>query len=255
MEGKSLFQNDFYDAIYKAKSVRKYSNEEISNERLEKILVFADKMTPLFNNIQTSFKMLKPSQVKSFFPLYSPQYICFYSSKIEGYLENAGYMMQQMYLYFVSKNIGACWITSARPVKELLYNDELDYVAMMAFGTPDEENHRKSINEFNRKPLKSIRNFDENEKIFEAARLAPSGHNAQPWYFTRSNKGYAAHAKTGFSLYKKLLGLKYEIDIGIALCNITVAAKEFNKNVKFYINEKDIVSKQGYEYIISFRIV
>ena len=59
----------------------------------------------------------------------------------------------------------------------------------------------------------------------EAARLAPSGMNAQNWYFFAENgQIHCYRKKTAFSFATPRLGC---IDIGIALCHIAEESKNF----------------------------
>jgi nitroreductase len=50
-----------------------------------------------------------------------------------------------------------------------------------------DELHRNSVAEFKGQPMSKISKVDGMDDIIEAARLAPSGVNNQPWFITGRN--------------------------------------------------------------------
>ena len=82
--------------IYTRRSVRKYSPGKIDDETLGKIMEFCGEIKPLYSNIKVRFEMVEKEDVKSIIPWITPKVLAFFSQKTAGYLENAGFMLQQM---------------------------------------------------------------------------------------------------------------------------------------------------------------
>ena len=93
-------------------------------------------------------------------------------------------MLQQMDLYLSASGIGSCWQGIPKPTKEVLQGSTLEFIILIAFGKPAETLHRSNLSGFKRKPLNEITDIKDTAKILEAAHLAPSAGNSQPWFFT-----------------------------------------------------------------------
>jgi hypothetical protein len=78
----------------------------------------------------------------------------------------------------------------------------------------------------------------------EAARLAPSGINAQNWYFAAENGKIHCYRKKA----NPILGFIYNklacIDMGIALCHIAVERDGFS-----FIKEPGVPDRKGHVYM------
>jgi len=111
----------------------------------------------------------------------------------------------------------------------------------MSFGKPTEPLHRE-LNEFKRKPLSAI--SEGTDDRLEAARLAPSGVNAQNWYFIAENGKIHCYRKKA----NPLLGFIYNklacIDIGIAIYHIAAESENF-----IFIKEKNPPERKGCIYM------
>ena len=179
----------------------------------------------------------------------TPQLISIYSEDKPGYLENAGFMFQQMDLYLQSIGLGACWLGMGRMnAKAKNAAEGMKFVMLIAFGFPKGEPLRSGVEEFKRKGLAEI--SDRTDARLEPARLAPSSINSQPWYFT--HEGDVTHVycvQQGF-LKAKTIGYMNSIDVGIALAHMYVANPE---SFRFFKAESP-ASVKGYGYIGSFEI-
>ena len=85
------------EMIYHRRSCRSFTGEPVSEELLQGVRAFP--MKPLYPDIKVHWDILPRSQVKCICPWTTPQVICVYSEEKEGYLENVGFMFQQMDLY------------------------------------------------------------------------------------------------------------------------------------------------------------
>ncbi len=248
-------QNNLYDFIFKRKSVRKYDLSPLDKKTLEDILSCMNSVKPMYENIKVEMKIVTQDVVKSLLPIKAPYYILLSSENKEGYLTNAGFILQQVDLFLSANGVGGCWVGMAKPKKEILMESNLEYVIALAFGNPAETIHRESISEFKRKPIEEIRDIDKEDDILESARLAPSATNSQPWYFKVTNDRIDAFCvKSNFIkaiIYKKL----NQIDMGIALCHLWIAGEHFGRDVSFIFDKE--ASKNppgGYDYIGSYKL-
>lgn len=230
------------DMIYRRKSVRSYTGKPVEEALLEKIQAYTRELKPLYPEITVHAEIVNRDQVKCFLPWTTPQLIAIYSEEAEGYLENAGFMFQQLDLYLQSIGLGSCWLGMGRiNVKSV---DNLSFVILIAFGYPKGEALRSDVKEFKRKTLSQI--ADREDVRLEPARLAPSSVNSQPWYFTHEEEWI--HAYCALKGLLKLSGMGYmnRIDMGIALAHMYAAYPETFRFAK--------LDGKGKGYIGSFMI-
>ena len=236
---------DVYEYIFKRKSVRKYKSTHLSAEELTKIQDRINTLVPLHPEIKCSVK-IRPT-VNSFLKRGASHFIVFISEEKEGYLENIGFLGQQLELYFSSQGLGACWLGMSKTAQD----ETLPFIISIAVGYPDGTVHR-NMAEFKRKTIAEI--SEGSDQRLEAARLAPSSINSQGWYFIANNGIiHCYRAKLGV-IKNYLLGKFIAIDFGIALCHLCVAGKHFGPAKEFHFSqEKDSPKKDGFIYAGSIR--
>lgn len=232
--------------IRKRKSTRNFLPTPLDEITLLQIEDYANRIKPLFPEIKTSFKISDESQVQNYMPIKAPHYISIYSEQAEGCLVNAGFIFQQLDLYLSSLNLGSSWGGTEKTIEED-QDGKMNFIAIIAFGKAEGNPHRE-YNEFKRKSLSEITNVEDIK--LDAARIAPSSTNSQPWYFVKEyNKYHVFCIKHNMS--KKLLYEKLNlIDIGIALGSLYT---EFKDSFRFNIS-KAAPTKAGYTYIGTFTL-
>jgi Nitroreductase len=231
-----------YDSIFVRKSVRKYKKENLSAEQQAGILDFAGKAIPLYPGIKTKVKIVSPSEINTLMAVKAPHYLLIYSEKKEGDLLNAGVVLQQIDLYLSSQGIGSCWLGVAKPKVTTL--DGLEYVIMLAIGDSQEPVYRESVSDFNRKPLIEI---SQGEDIrLEAARLAPSARNGQPWFFVCEDGNIKIYKKKPSGLLNAVFDRLTQIDVGIAMSHLLLASEKYGLEFLFDDNKVELPSKADY---------
>jgi len=237
---------DNYDIIFKRKSIRRYDPNPLDNEQLEKIESMIKDLKPLYEDIETEIRIISSEDVKTRVMKKAPHYIAVFSEEKKGYLNNVGYMVQQMDLLLSAEGIGTCWQGIPTPKSDIIKSSNLKFIILMAFGEPDEPLYRQDVSEFKRKPLEKITDIENYEEMLEAARLAPSATNSQPWFLSGSKDSIDVYSvKPNF--LKALVVKKYiPIDIGILLYHLQVIAEHLGKNPKIVFKEG--LDKKGYEY-------
>ena len=213
---------ELYEMIFKRKSFhlfRNIGNEHLTEEELKDIEEEFLKFKPLVEDIKVKIKIVKKESI-----LRGQEYcILFYSEKKENYLQNIGYLGEQLDLYLVSKNIGSLWFGIGKPDEQQL--DGLDYVIMIAIAKVDSpDKFRKDMYKSKRKELSEIWSGDKYLDIGDIVRFAPSACNTQPWKVEASDKEikvyrYRKEGKRGIMPKDKVIYYN-QIDIGIFLCFI-----------------------------------
>ncbi len=238
-----------YDAIFTRKSVRKYDMMPLSEEVMGEIKNYADNLMPLDDGIRYSISYLSEVDSKLLIPAkVAPHYICIYSEKKDGYLMNAGFLLQQIDLYLSAKGIGSCWLGIFKPKKEVDTQNGLEFVILLAFGNPKEAVHRKNTSEFSRKSFLEISSIKGAEKLLEPVRLAPSATNSQPWFFSGDLKEIVVSRQKLSKLKAQFLGRFNQIDTGIALYHLWLSLEHEGKTVAFDHNNAD--APEGYEFMV-----
>ncbi|MCL2703926.1 MAG: nitroreductase [Defluviitaleaceae bacterium] len=225
------------EIIRKRKSIRKYDPAALDSATLEKVRAQIENVKPLYPDIRYSIEIT--NKTKGLFNIKAPHYLIFGSEEKEGAYENIGFVGQQLDLFLSAAGLGACWLGASKPQE--IEASVLPHVISLAFGKPGEPLHR-DLSEFKRKPLSDI--SQGSDKRLEAARLAPSGVNAQNWYFIADNNKILCYRKKS----NPLLGFFYNklgcIDMGIALCHIAEESENFN-----YIKEANVPGRKGCVYM------
>lgn len=165
--------------IYKRRSMRKFdSGMKLTKEELDDVMERVSALSPLCPDIKLSYRLLPREQTNAKWGEYC---LLVYSEKKPNYLQNIGYMIEELDLYFASLDIGACWYGMGRVSKEEGEYEGLPYAIMIAFGKSRPEDFRTDRSEFDRKPLSDIWEGELALDAAEAARYSPSACNSQPW--------------------------------------------------------------------------
>ena len=211
-----------YPYIFKRRSVRKFDMTPLRESQLHDIRTFAQTMLPLYPAIRVEYRL--DSSVRNILPVKAPHNFIISSEAKEGYLENVGFLYQQMDLYLSSLGLGSCWLGMAKPTEPM--ETDLEFVIVLAFGKPKESAHR-NLPEFNRKPLDEIASGVDSR--LDAARLAPSASNTQNWYFVCADGKIHAYQKLLNPLKARFYDGFNRLDVGIALCHLYLATVEQGK--------------------------
>ena len=221
------------EIIRKRKSIRKYERTPLDDATLAGVREQIKKITPLYPEIKYSIDITDKTKGLLAQGSGATSFLIFCGEESPESYENVGYLGQQMDLYFTANGLGACWLGMAKPNGKSV----LPYVISMAFGKPAEPLHR-SLSEFKRKSLSEISEGE--DKRLDAARLAPSGMNAQGWYFVATNGAIRCYRKKT-RLHSKKLGC---IDMGIAFWHIASESEKFS-----FSKEPDAPERKGFVYV------
>lgn len=208
----------FYQMIFKRKSFHLFrENRQITASELKDIEEKFKTLKPLVSDIQTAMKIVPAEETTC---KRGEEYcILLYSEKKDNYLQNIGYIGEQLDLYLASLNIGALWFGIGK-TDNPKYKD-LDFVIMLAIAKTADEKFRKDMFKSKRKPLDEIWHGECYHDIGNIVRFAPSACNTQPWIVETANDElriyrYKKPGKRGIMPADKVAHYN-RIDIGIFL--------------------------------------
>lgn len=215
------------DITVRRKSIRKYLPEPLSQEQVLAIEDAIVKISPLFPQIKYAVKLICAAEfvgnLKQRMVVSAPQYLVLTSETEKGCRVNMGYVGQKLILELAKMNIGTCWLGAAKCKSNDYFG--LPYIISIACGVPDEP-WRRGMDEAKRKPLDIL--VEEGNippyfmPVMEAARIAPSGINLQPWRFiVEEDRIHIFRRKPSFRL--PMIGRMQQIDIGCVIANMLEA--------------------------------
>ncbi len=270
-----VFGMDLYDAVYKRKSTRNYSQENLSRDIIENIEREISEVDELFPDCRTDYDIVDYDEVEDFISgivggygkVEAPHYILAFSEESQECLVNLGYILERVVLEITSMEIATCWVGSHFDKETLKENfgtyKDLYPIVLTAFGKSqsDENTLRSNPDAASRKEISELVLDDIDDvpdkwlKVLDAARMAPSAMNSQPWRFKVKDSGIDLYIETGGGIINKIgktfgnLEEMNKIDLGIALCHIQIGAEKFSIDIGFQKLEEG--EKDSLSYVIS----
>ena len=232
-----------YKMIFKRKSFHFFKERgEISQSELNNINLYIKNLTPLDATIRTDIRIVKESDTTS---KRGAEYcILLYSERKGNYLQNIGYIGEQLDLYLVSMDIGTLWYGIGK-VKETNI-EGLDYVIMICIAKESIDKFRVDMYKSKRKSLEEIWKGDKLRDIGNIVRFSPSACNTQPWQIYEDKDDlilyrYQKQGKRGIIPIDKVIYYN-RIDIGIFMLflDLCLSNKGIDYEKQLYIdNDND----------------
>lgn len=246
----------FVQSALKRKSIRDFSKERFSDGLKSEIADIIRGLIPLYGDAVTNFKFCPAALIRDDLSgklVKAPYYIIISARRDDGYLENAGFMAEQLVIEMTARGIATCYSGMAKPRNEFSVKGE--YCITLALGYPSEkESFRSDESEFKRIPLaKMLTGNAENdflEPFICCARLAPSAMNKQPVVYELHSNTIDVYRKKPITAYFDKL---QRIDTGIAVSHIFMYAKECGFHIDTY--KKGISEKDKLIYFLSLDIM
>lgn len=235
---------NLYEAIFNRKSIRHFKMELLPQEFFKNLRKFEHGLQSLEKSLRYSVEIYSiienEEKVKGAFKIKAPYYLVLFSEPGDSAMANAGYLMEQIVLYMTSKGIGTCYQGSVR-VRSLDAPEGMKAMMVLAFGAADEKLYREPF-KAKRLPLKELCVFkedstEETRMMMQAARMAPSAMNGQPWRFLIYQNRIHVFSKRELFHFASKLNLN-EFDMGIMLYHISLAAEEVWREIEFTRKEQ-----------------
>lgn len=248
---------NLYEAVFQRSSSRKFLMEPLEEGTLKKIGDFYRRIEPLFPGTETEIGIVENTSGKSrcrgLFGIKAPYYLTIYSEKRDRSEMNAGYICEHLCLYMLTLGIGSCYMGSSTLKGIPMVRSDKVLVITIAFGLPDGKLLRRP-EEAKRLPMRELCVFKDPPtrwmtQVIEAARLAPSAANRQPWRFVVvGSRIHIFSKKDGMDKPKKW----DEFNFGVMFAHIAIASEELWLDVDLIrldnISQKNFRSNQ---YVLS----
>ena len=225
---------DLYEMLTKRKSMRHFDEElHLTEEELQEICAKLANLVPIDPDIAVHLDIVTRDETDAKWGEYC---LLLYSEKKPRWLENAGYLLEQVDLLFASMNVGACWYGIAMPNDPSDVNG-LTYTIMLAFGKSRPEDFRDSVTRYRRYTAEEIWQGAFDQEAVEAVRLAPSACNTQPWRVVSQDGKITLYRNMDTEAFvgKERLTYFNAIDMGICMCCLELgldrAGKDYRRNL------------------------
>ena len=217
------------DAIVARRSVRTYTREPLRASVYDGLADFISALTPLHDDIPVDIEICGREEFDSeFYRTWlcrANDFVVLRSAaNAQGYLQNVGFIGEQIVLWLTHKGLGTGWFGMVRP-KRPPARGELPYVITVQFGRSDNAPFRRLPEEAPRKKLHELLlnkiSRPEFLPLIDAGRLAPSAVNYQPVrYYSDNDALYICRVSP--PLRSHSLDKWQQIDVGAAMANMLV---------------------------------
>ena len=207
--------------VYKRRSVRRYSEEKLTDEELAQVEEYLHQLRPLIPDIKVEFQIVPCNETNC---KYNAEYcLLVYSEEKNLWLTNVGYMVEQWDLYLASLDIGVCWYGMGKVAEER--QCDLRYAIMLCFGKCDPSVFRNGDYDFSRDDAADFWSGMSDARLGEIVRLAPSAVNSQPWRVDQVENKFNVYRQKGKVpiLSNQLCKHWNKVDMGIFLCYMDIA--------------------------------
>lgn len=214
-----------FEAIPKRRSERRFASRQMTQGVFDRVLVAMKAIEPAATSVRTQLRLYVHGEVKG----YTPWCVAAFADDSREGMVNAGFMLEQIDLWFAANGFGSCWLGAAKPPSDTPHG--FRYAASVCFGTPTGA-PRSALSDFDRKPLSKITSIPSPGTLIETAHLAPSALNRQPWFFSGSRDNITISTK------RVLVAPRLtELDAGIALLYICLAAEHEGRRADINLYE------------------
>jgi nitroreductase len=260
---------DLYEAIFRRKSTRQYDMRPLPDETFFRVEAIVGQAGQLYETglrvhlvregtiVHGTFKGVISSYVK----VIAPHYLVVSSDEVASWRENSGYAVEQVVLEMTRMGLATCWMGGPADREALrgplgIRNNQAIGV-FVAFGRPAAEGdqYRGSPAEARRKLLSEIvigRADDRWTKLLEAARLAPSAVNSQPWRFFVDGARADLYIAKPNPVAQRMYGALNPVDAGIALAHVAIASGHWGIPIK--IERLQAPGRKGHTYVSSISL-
>ncbi len=209
-----------YPMIFKRKSFHTFRSIDrpLSNEELSALREAFAGFAPLHPDIRVGLRIVSTEEKP--FKRDAEYCVLLYSEKKEGWLQNLGYLGQQLDLWLAAQDIGCVWYGFGKA--DHAQWDGLDFGIMLAIAKATPDSFRKDMFKAKRKPMNELRNGEDFDEILKIVRFAPSACNSQPWFVECHNSTldiFREKTPKHHGIFP-VASLRYfnQIDLGIFLC-------------------------------------
>lgn len=264
---------EYYDAINYRGWVKSFHMEDVSDAIEDKIKHYVNYLRGFSKSLGNCFEIVRTDGAArrhtGLFSTKAPYYFLIYITDLEEQLLNAGYMMGQLSLYLLTKEIGSCLI-GLEKVNERVQGDvvyaskslqqtkvfsEPTWVVVMGFGMPEQkikQTKKKLHQKISDKNCTYRSEVDPRvQSIINVGVHAPSRMLVRPYRYV-INKNQAFIFAKGESMMTSAQRMCVHLDCGIMLAYLGLKAEELWMTMLVKRSEKRIQKEwKGMKYLVS----
>ena len=229
-------EKNIYAAIFERKSIRRYKDQSVDIDLLQKIIDQSKSMHPVADDFEYEVEIVEGHQLKGYLNFKPPMGLVLYAQQHPLADFYAGMIMQKIDLLCSANGLGTCWLGMASPKHD--DHKKLKVMATLSVGIADEPLHRDAITQYRRLDINQIRDFPYWDQVLEAVRIAPSATNGQPWYFKVQEDSIALTFRKRLDIKDLVVSHLRWIDAGIACCHLLLALDEQKIIYSMHLNHK-----------------
>ncbi len=250
---------ELYASIPRRKSCQSFRDEALRAEDMDGLVDFLSELEAPEAEIDWNFDTLPyldMVRICSTAPaVRAPVYLVLRAERKNFSLQNCGYLGELAVLWLTARGVATCWQGSAQVDPNEDYSGSLPYVTCIALGygedafrAPGEQPDRREAEKviFNRTP--------EYTSVLEAARIAPSSFNRQPWAFVSDDRKRLHLFRKKSLLANPVTEFHQCVDCGAALAHLEVAAKAAGFEPEFRRLKPEPSFKRGLVYQCSLQL-
>lgn len=282
---------DYKKLMKKRKSIRVYKDEKVKNEELEKLVHYFHNCKRLISDIQLELIMLiegkdvfnKLNGIAGYNGkmIEAPTYMVLTSQVREGYIENTGFIVENIMLKAEELGLNTCWISfpNSKTIKKNLFiNCDKEVTAMIALGygieqkkilhvietgdnyskanmsvIQDNTSFRYAVEDFvYHKEWENSIDYETLEMrglgdVFTYVKLTPSTLNSQPWKFILDDSKLVLTIKDSSNINER----NELTDAGIIMLYVDLILSETIYNFKWQLGKPN----KTYDIPDDYRIV
>lgn len=250
---------DLLESIRRRKSCQRFREEPLKDGDMDSLVDYLSGLEAPVPEIDWNFDTLPyldMVRICSTAPaVRAPVYLVLRAERKNFSLQNCGYLGELAVLWLTARGVATCWQGSAQVDPNEDFHGSLPYVTCIALGygedafrAPGEEPERREAEKviFNRVP--------EYDPILEAARVAPSSFNRQPWAFVSDDRARLHLFRKKSLLANPVTEFHQCVDCGVALAHLEVAAEAAGYAPEFQRLKPEPSFRRGLVYQCSLQL-
>ena len=250
---------ELFESIRRRKSCQRFRDEPLREEHMDGLVDFLSALEAPASEIDWNFDTLPyldMVRICSTAPaVRAPVYLVLRAERKNFSLQNCGYLGEMAVLWLTARSVATCWQGTAQVDPNEDYRGSLPYVTCIALGYGDDA-FRAEGEEPERKPQDKVifNRIAEYAPILEAARLAPSSFNRQPWAFVSDDRQRLHLFRRKSLVANPVTEFHQCVDCGAALAHLEVAAVEAGYRPEFTRLKPEPSFKHGLVYQCSLQL-
>lgn len=216
-----------YNSYQIRRSFHKFPENDlfITEEEIKELRQYINTLPSLTEENHYTYRIVSAKEISH--PVKAEYYISFYADSGKASVENVGYIIEQIELHLIRKEIGVLIYGMGKETEKKV--DGMDFVIMMAIAKVSKSDFRYDRTSAKRRSLKDIWNGSRYLDVAQEVRYCPSSINSQPWLTEENGNVLSVYRTDSLSFFKivtKNLIRMNRVDMGIYLAVLETVLEE-----------------------------